>query len=133
MVAYHAADLLWQTRIKATGQDVGVECRPVRSVEMLEARLGDSVVRGLIVDLESPEVSLALIGAMRGGGGKVGRDPERRVRIIAFGPHVSVELFEAARVAGADQVLARGAFDRRIGEILRELDGTTENSGDPGA
>lgn len=122
MVAYHAADLLWQTRIKATGQDVGVECRPVRSVEMLEARLGDSVVRGLIVDLESPEVSLALIRALRGVDGVVGRDPERKTKIVAFGPHVAVELFERAREAGADSVLARGAFDRRVGEILKELE-----------
>lgn len=120
MVAYHAADLVWQTRIKATGQDVGVECRPVRNLEMLEARLGDSAVRGLIVDLESAEVGLALIAALRGAGG---RDPEGKIRILAFGPHVAVELFEQARAAGADQVLARGAFDRNLGELIKTLDG----------
>lgn len=119
MVAYHAADLLWATRIKATGQDAGVECRPVRSVEMLKARLADSAVRGLIVDLEAPEAALGLIQSLRGD---PPLDPEKRIRILAFGPHVAVELFEQAKAAGADVVLARGAFDRRLGEILTELD-----------
>ena len=122
MVAYHAADLLWATRIKAMGQDVGVECRPVRSVQMLEAWLADSDVRGLIVDLDSPELSLELIRALRGGEGAPGRDPEKKIRIGAFGPHIAVELFEKAKEAGADGVLARGAFDRRLGEVLKELE-----------
>lgn len=118
-MVYHAADLLWATRIKATGVDVGVESRPVRTVEMLEARLGDSDVRGLIVDLESPEVSLALIGFLRG---EAGRDLEKKIRVLAFGPHVAVELFEKAKEAGADAVLARGAFDRNLGELIKKLD-----------
>jgi len=124
MIAYHAADLIWATRIKATGEAAGVPCRPVRSVEMLEARLGDSDVRGLILDLDSAEVSLELVRAMRGQDGRPGKDPERKVKIVAFGPHVAVELFEQAKVAGADVVLARGAFDRRLSEILVELEAT---------
>lgn len=117
MVLYHAADLLWATRIKKTGEAVGVSCRPVRSVEMLDARLADSDVRGLIVDLDSPEVSLELIRAMRAR-----EKPAAPVRIVAFGPHVMVEALDQARAAGADDVLARGAFDRRISEILTLLD-----------
>jgi hypothetical protein len=119
MVLYHAADLLWATKIKKTGEAAGVACRPVRSVEMLEARLADSDVRGLVVDLDAPDVSLELIRAMRGEGG---RDPTAKVRIVAFGPHVAVELFEQARQAGADEVLARGTFDRRISEVLTALE-----------
>jgi hypothetical protein len=119
MVLYHAADLLWATRIKKTGEAVGVSCRPVRSVEMLNARLADSDVRGLVVDLDSPEVSLELIRAMRA---RLSEASTASVRIFAFGPHVAVELFEQARAAGANEVLARGAFDRRISEVLTLLD-----------
>jgi len=36
-------------------------------------------------------------------------------------PRVAVDLFEQARAAGADQVLARGAFDRNLPEILKKL------------
>ena len=118
MVAYYAADLLWATRIKATAQDVGVEARPVRSVEMLRARLADSDVRGLVVDLESPDVSLELIKEVRAL-----PEREKGITVVAFGPHAAVEAFDRAKEAGADVVLARGAFDRRLGEVLRELDG----------
>jgi hypothetical protein len=114
-----AADLLWSTRIQGTGKQVGITCRPVRSVDMLKARLADSEVRAVIVDLEAPEMALEIIRALRGEGGL---DPEKRVRIVAFGPHVAVDLFEQARQAGADAVLARGSFDRRLPELLAELD-----------
>ena len=60
---------------------------------------------------------------MRGEDGKPGLDPDRKIVILAFGPHVAVELFEQARAAGADEVLARGAFDRRLVEILKTLEG----------
>jgi CheY-like chemotaxis protein len=119
MIVYFAADLLWSTRIQGTGKQVGIPCRPVRSVEMLRARLADSDVRAVIVDLDGPETALELIRALRGD---PPLDPERKIRIVAFGPHVAVELFEQARAAGADSVLARGAFDRRLPELLAELD-----------
>jgi len=119
MIVYCAADLLWSTRIQGTGKAVGITCRPVRSVEMLKARLADSDVRAAIVDLDAPEMALEIIRALRGEGAL---DPERRIRIVAFGPHVAVELFEQAKSAGADSVLARGAFDRRLTDLLAELD-----------
>jgi hypothetical protein len=123
MVLYCAADLLWATRIKATADSLGIPCRPARSVEMLKARLADSDVKALILDLDAAESSLSLVAALRGGGDSPGLDPGRKVRVLAFGPHVAVELFEKARAAGADEVLARGAFDRRLREILAGLNG----------
>lgn len=123
MVLYCAADLLWATRIKATADSLGIPCRPARSVEMLKARLADSDVRALILDLDAAESSLSLLAALRGAAGSPGLDPDRRVRVLAFGPHVAVELFEQARAAGADDVLARGAFDRRLPEVLAALNG----------
>jgi hypothetical protein len=123
MVLYCAADLLWATRIKATADSLGIPCRPARSVEMLKARLADSDTRALILDLDAAESSLALLAALRGSAESPGLDPGRKVRVLAFGPHVAVELFERARAAGADEVLARGAFDRRLPEILSALNG----------
>lgn len=123
MILYSAADLLWATRIKGTADALSIPCRPARSPEMLRARMADSDVRGLIVDLDAPEVAFELVKLMRGEGDAEGLDPEHRVRVVAFGPHVEVELFEKARKSGVDVVLARGAFDRRLAEILRELEG----------
>lgn len=143
MVLYSAADLLWATRIKATADAMNIPCRPARSPDMLRARLADSDVRGLIVDLDAPDVALALIEVLRrgtplpadgpgsqaagsppAGPAQPPLDPDGKVRILAFGPHVAVDLFEKARRAGADIVLARGAFDRRLPDILRDLAGT---------
>jgi hypothetical protein len=123
MIVYSAADLLWSTRIQGTAKQVGVPCRPVRSVEMLRARLADSEVRAAIVDLESPTVALEIIRALRSEGGL---DPDRRIRIVAFGPHVAARSLEEARAAGADVVLPRGAFDRRLPQLILELNGGPE-------
>jgi hypothetical protein len=135
MVVYCAADLLWATRIKSTAEALQVPCRPVRSVDMLRARLLDSPIRGLIVDLDTADLALELVAEVRRepirGGVPGEQSPEAvsgpggRVCVVAFGPHVEVDLFERARRAGADRVFARGAFDRNLPEILRALeDGT---------
>lgn len=121
MILYHSADLLWATRIKKTGEAVGVACRPVRSLDMLKARLADSPVAAVIVDLDAPEVALELIRALRGSDGREPLDSARSIRILAFGPHVAVDDFAAAKAAGADTVLARGAFDRSLDRFLIEL------------
>ncbi len=120
MVLYAAADLIFATRIKGTGEAVGVPCRPVRSVEMLEARLADSEVRALLLDLDAPELALELLGRLRGPGAG---EAERAVRILAWGPHVETELFRQARAAGADEVMTRGAFTGGLAEILVRLEG----------
>src|SRR5438477_301401 len=108
MILYLAADLIWATRIKATATDLGIGARPVRSLEMLEARLADSEVTGLVLDLEQPDVALAMVRRLRGDSAT---PRQRAIRIVCWAPHVEVERMEGARRAGADQVLARGAFD----------------------
>jgi hypothetical protein len=121
MVLYLASDLIWATRIKGTADAIGVPARPVRTLDMLRARLGDSDVRGVILDLEAPEVALEMLGELRKGAEQE-RDANAKILIVAFGPHVNVELLERARTGGADHVMTRGAFDKRLVELLRELD-----------
>ncbi len=119
MILYLSADLLWGTRIKGTAEALGIGARPVRSLEMLEARLADSPVHALVVDLEALDVGLALIHRLRGSRAT---PTERGIKVLAFGPHVEVEAFEQAREAGADKVLPRGAFSARLPEWLAALD-----------
>src|SRR6185369_15920838 len=123
MILYLAADLIWATRVKATATDLGIPARPVRSLEMLEARLADSEVKGLVLDLEQPDVALPMIQRLRGD---AAGDRERAIRIVCWAPHVEVDRMEEARRAGADQVMARCAFDHNLPAILRTLEaGTT--------
>lgn len=118
MILYCAADLLWATKIKSTADSLAIPCRPARNADMLAARLADSPVKALIVDLEAGQVALDLIRLARST-----PRPGNPMAIIAFGPHVAVEALAAARSAGADAVLARGAFNRTLPQILTQLSG----------
>lgn len=69
--------------------------------DLLQATDADVVV----VDLARPGV-LDVVGRVTAG------------RTIGFGSHVDAALFEAARTAGCDEVLARSAFFRRVEELL---------------
>lgn len=114
MILYACSDLLWATRVKATAEAQGVAARPVRSVEMLEARLADSAPTALLVDLETGALGIELIARAV---------LEQGVRIIAFAPHVATDALTAAREAGAHRVLSRGAFSDRLPDVLRDLGG----------
>lgn len=121
MILYLASDLLWATRIKATAEDLGLVARPVRSLEMLDARLKDTEPTGLILDLESPEVAMELLGRVRG---EAAGPRERGIRVVAFAPHVKVDVMAEARAGGADEVMPRGAFDHNLARVLQALGGS---------
>lgn len=119
MILYLASDLMWATRIKATGEDVGVPCRPVRTLDMLIARLADTPdIAALILDLESPDIALAMLDHLRIN------PPNTSIRTLCFAPHVKRELMQQALDAGAQQVLPRGAFDHDLADILIRLEGS---------
>ena len=119
MILYLAADLLWATRIRSTADTLGIPVRPARTLEMLQARVADSPVRGLVVDLDGGDIGIELISHLR----RPDATPaERATRIVAWGPHVEVDKLRAAKQAGADAVHARGAFGRSLPAILRELE-----------
>ena len=89
------------------------------TVEELLARMGEIGGGAVLVDLGggaadgSATTAIEAIRALK----------ELRVPpvVVAWGSHVDVEAFESARAAGADRVLPRSAFTRRLPEILREL------------
>jgi CheY-like chemotaxis protein len=117
-ILYLAADLLWASKIKGTADALAIPARPVRTLEMLEARLADTDAKALLLDLEKPDESLQMIARLRGPSAT---DRDRSIRLIAWGPHVAKDLLQQARTAGADEVLTRGAFDHNMQEILLAL------------
>jgi hypothetical protein len=118
MVLYTAADLIWATRIKAAADDLALPARPVRTTAMLADRLADTEPSGLLVDLEAEGAIeiIAMAAEARGRGGY----PRH---IVAFGPHADRARLDAARAAGADEVLTRGAVSARLGPLLTALVG----------
>lgn len=119
MILYTAADLLWATKIKSTADALGVPCRPVRNIDMLEARLAEGGVRAVLLDLEAEEVTMAVLARLT----DAEAEPSGAgVRTLAWGPHVATDRFEAARVAGCDEVMPRGAFSHALPDLLVRLD-----------
>lgn len=124
MIVYFASDLLWASKIKGVADAIGVAARPVRDTTMLDARLGDSEVRGLVLDLDAPEKAFELLAHLRARQ----KEPENqgrfaKIRVAAFGPHVNTAELDRALREGCDPVLTRGAMDREMGRVLRVLEG----------
>ncbi|MBZ0170962.1 MAG: hypothetical protein K8E66_01145 [Phycisphaerales bacterium] len=120
MVLYSAADLLWATKIKSTADALGVPCRPARNADMLRARLNDSEVRAVLLDLEAPEQAWELLGVLRGPDAG---ERERAATVLAWGPHVAADTLDKARELGADEVLTRGAFSASLPGLLTRFNG----------
>ena len=118
MILYAAADLLWATRIKATGEKVGTSCRPIRSLEMLELRLNDEDVRAVLLDLDNSELAFAVMDRLQSDRAT---DSDRAITLVAWGPHVMVSELAEARARGCDRVLTRGQFANELAATLVEL------------
>jgi DNA-binding NarL/FixJ family response regulator len=109
-------DLFFRSRIEATAAAAGVGLLVSRTLKELRENIDASGAGGVLVDLgigtrEAAEAIRAL---------KQGPTPPI---VVAWGSHVDAEALEGARGAGADRVLARSAFTRRLPDLLRELAG----------
>lgn len=109
-------DLFFRSRIEATAEAAGVRLLVSRTLEELLTEIHASGAGGVLVDL----------GMGTGEAADAIRALKRRADppvIVAWGSHVDAEALAAARAAGADRVLARSAFTRRLPDLLRELAG----------
>lgn len=116
MIVYCCSDLIFATKVRSTAESLGVVSRPVRDAAMLQARLdriddgrANDPVSALIVDLDTEDRGLALIDQAR--------SHDASLPIIAFGPHVAVELLGQAQALGA-HVMTRGAFTAKLPELI---------------
>lgn len=106
MVLALVRDLLLGSKITGVSKAQGIALTLVRHPPKLAETPGDL----LLVDLN-------LDGAIDAAGAWKRADPNRRV--IGFVQHTDVVAIEAARSAGIDQVMARGAFFGSIDQILK--------------
>jgi len=108
------SDLIFGARIRAAaarqGAGTTLSTRPDRIVEAVSAG-----ARTVFVDLDTRAADpVSLIARLKHEPGT------RDARIVAFASHVRVDRIEAARTAGADRVLARGAFARLLPDLVRD-------------
>ena len=118
MIVYCCADLIFATKVRSTCDALGAVSRPARNGEMLQKRLErvddgkpNDAVDLLLIDLDLGEPALDLI--------QQARSHDAELPILAWGPHVAVDLLNAAGQAGASEVMTRGSFTAKLPEIIQ--------------
>ena len=110
-----ASDLLFGSRIQQAAEAHGLEVALTsRDSDVLgKARaLGPAAV---LIDLAGVPDGPALVRSLKAEPALTG------MQVIGYLGHTHADLFEAARAAGADQVLAKGELTRRLPELMRDL------------
>lgn len=101
-------DLMASSSAEGAARKAGVALRVVGADRA--AATADSETVLAAIDLGGPVEIDALVSAVRAAAPKA--------RVIAYGPHVQEERLAAARAAGCDAVLARGAFFKQLDALL---------------
>ena|SRR5215211_1463313 len=106
-------DLMFSSKIKTTANQLGVPLTFARSAESALAHMRQAAPDLVIFDLNNPRTNpLAIVGAMK-------QDPAlASVRTVGYASHVQVDVINAARQAGVDEVLPRSAFAMQLADIL---------------
>ena len=113
MVLVAVDDLLFSSKIRATAKQAGVELSFARTPDEILGQARSANPSLVIFDLNSGKTDpLATIAALKA-------DPAlSRIRTLGFASHVHTGLIDAARRAGADEVVPRSAFAARLADIL---------------
>jgi hypothetical protein len=99
-------DLFFQARISSAAQVAGQQVRFGSSLEAIGELPPGALA---LVDLDAGTDVLSLIGALRQRGAGA---------IVAFGPHVDTARRKAAKIAGADRVLAKSKFVEELPRLV---------------
>lgn len=107
-------DLMFKGRISSAAEELGIPARFPRNRESLLQALRESPPDLLIIDLFSPRFEpLELLEELGGD------ETLKSIPTVGFLPHVEGELAAAARRAGCDRVMARGAFVKELSRVLK--------------
>ena len=122
MILAAVDDLLFSSKIRATAKAAGVDVTfaRTRSDVLEQARLLKPSL--IVFDLNSAKVEpIETLAALKS-------DPElASTRTLGFVSHVQTSLINAARAAGADEVMARSAFAGQLADILTSGDAQQEH------
>jgi DNA-binding NarL/FixJ family response regulator len=106
-------DFLFRSKIRAVAKHVNAQVQFAQTQEEILAQARAAKPALVIVDLNNQKVDpVATIAAIKADAALAD------VRTIGFASHVHVDLIDAARRAGADQVLPRSQFAGNLAEIL---------------
>ncbi len=107
-------DLMFTSKVTATGRAAGVAVTVARTAEAAVRRAVEMPATCVLVDLHNPSLNLEqLLTELRAG-------CPAMPRVIGFGSHVDVNTLKAARKAGCDQVMPRSQFSEQLESKLAE-------------
>jgi CheY-like chemotaxis protein len=105
-------DLMLQSRVSAAATASGAEIRFARNEEAAAAGAAEGPAL-ILLDLNGRRTDpIGFLTRIKGDA------VLSRIRVVGFVSHVDTETIEAARAAGIDEVLARGAFINQLPAIL---------------
>jgi DNA-binding NarL/FixJ family response regulator len=106
-------DFLFRSKIRAVARHVNAEIVFAQTPDEILAQARALKPSLVIIDLNSQKAdAVGTLAALK-------QDPDLAgIRAIGFASHVHVDLIQAARRAGADQVMPRSAFAGNLAEIL---------------
>jgi PleD family two-component response regulator len=106
-------DLMFTSKIKTTANQLGVAVAFARSADGAIAEMKKSRPSLVILDLNNARTNpLGIVADMK-------QDPLlASVRTVGYASHVQVDVINAARAAGVDDVMARSAFTQNLAAIL---------------
>jgi PleD family two-component response regulator len=106
-------DLFVRSRIDAAAGVAGVEVRYAGAFEEIRSALAERPVRAVLVGMAATRRPWpAIVQQIRAD------DSTRGLYILAFGPHMNLELRARALEAGANRVVANSAFTRLLPTLL---------------
>lgn len=105
------SDLFFQSKVVETARHLQVDLAIAGSESKLDEVIRGNAEARFIVDLcfgnaQGIEVVKRI------------RRELPKARLVAFAPHVEEDLLEAARQAGASEVMSRAKFTKKLSEIL---------------
>ena len=107
-------DLFFASKIRGTGEQVGVTVRFVRSADALAAAARRDRPALIICDLHSQKIDPNELAKQLKADEQLSSIP-----LLGFFSHVQVELKQQAEQSGFDRVLPRSAFNAQLIQILK--------------
>jgi CheY-like chemotaxis protein len=110
-------DLFFLTKIQTTLSHLGLATRVMTQRPALQEYVRTATAPMLVVvDLTlRADDAVSVISTIRA------TDSGAPVSILAFGAHVAVETSQQALQAGADQVVAKSEFSRRLPDLIQQF------------
>ena len=113
MILVAVDDFLFRSKIRATAKHTGVDVTFARTAAEVLEQARTSKPSLLILDLNSAALEpIETLAALKADAELAG------IRTLGFVSHVDTARIQAAREAGAAQVMARSAFAGQLAEIL---------------